>query len=142
MVNPQFTVNYLKENVRNEKSLNKSIDDQILKSAMVYTLYFSEFNKTITIDEILDLYDDEKGLLGPVNGCFTHILERVFGKFKCCHLHSAFHDAYGCFFTKYRMGHGYCYVMPENITTHCLKNSPILGHISGFIWSITNSSKY
>ena len=143
MVNPQFALNYLKENFRNVKSSNQSIDDQILKSAIIYKLlYFSEFNKSISINEILDLYDGEIGLIGPGNSCFTYILERLFGKIKCCHLHSAFHDAYGRFFTKYQRGRGYCYVIPENMTTHCLKNSPLLGHISGFIWSIINSSKY
>ena len=143
MVSPQFALNYLKENFRNVKSLNQSIDDQILKSAIIYKLlYFNEFNKLITINEILDLYDGEIGLIGPGNGCFTYILERLFGKIKCCHLHSAFHDAYGRFFMKYQRGRGYCYVIPENMTTHCLKNSPLLGHISGFIWSIIYSSEY
>ena len=96
----------------------------------------------LTISEILDLYDGEIGLLGPGNGCLTKILEKLFGKIKCCHLHSCFHDAYGRVFTKYQRGRGYCYVLPENITPHCLKNSPIIGHISGFIGSIVISNKY
>ena len=91
---------------------------------------------------MLDLYDGEIGLIGPGNSCFTQVLERLFGKFKCCHLHSAFYDAYGRFFIKYRLGRGYCYVIPKNMTTHWLKNSPIFGHVSGFIWSAINSSKY
>ena len=143
MVNPQFALKYLKENFMNIKSLNQSINDQILKSAIVYKLlYFSEFNKLITINEILDLYDGEIGLIGPGNGCLTYILERLFGKIKCFHLHSASHDAYGRFFMKHKRGRGYCYVIPKNMTTHCLKNSPLLGHISGFIWSIIHSSEY
>ena len=78
MVNPQFALNYLKENFMNIKSLNQSINDQILKSAIVYKLlYFSEFNKLITINEILDLYDGAIGLIGPGNGCLTYILERL-----------------------------------------------------------------
>ena len=80
MVNPQFVLNYLKENFMDIKSLNQSIDDQILKSDIVYKLlYFSEFNKLITINEILDLYNGEIGLIGPGNGCLTYILERLFG---------------------------------------------------------------
>ena len=110
---------------------------------MIYKLlYFSEFNKLITINEILDLYDGEIGLIGPGNGCLTYILERLFGKINFFHLHSAFHDAYGRFFMKYKRGRGYCYVIPENTTTHCLKNSSLLGHISGLIWSIIHSSEY
>ena len=38
MVNPQFALKYLKENFMNIKSLNQSIDDQILKSAMIYKI--------------------------------------------------------------------------------------------------------
>ena len=143
MVNPQFVLNYLKENFMDIKSLNQSIDDQILKSAIVYKLlYFSEFNKLITVNEILDSYDGEIGLIGPGNGCFTYTLERLFGNINFFHLHSAFHDAYGRFFTKYQRGRGYGYVIPKNMTTHCLKNSPLLGHISGLIWSMIHSREY
>ena len=143
MVDPQLALNYLKENFTDIKSLNPKINDQILKSATVYKLlYFSEFNKIITVDEILNTFDGEIGLIGPGNGCFTYTLETLFGKIKCCHLHSAFHDAYGRFFMKYKRGRGYCYVIPKNMTTHCLKNSPLLGHISGLIWSIIYSSEY
>ena len=143
MTNPQFALNHLKENFMKIKKLNQNIDDQILKSVMIYKLlYFSEFNKVLTLSEILDLYDGEIGLIGHGNGCLTKILEKLFGKIKCCHLHSCFQDAYGRFFTKYRRGRGYCYVLPENITPYCPKKSPILGHISGFIWSIFNSHRY
>ena len=83
----------------------------------------------IKINDILELYDGEIGLIGPGSGCFTHILEKLFGKIKCCHLHSAMHDAYGRFLIKYQRGRGYCYVIPENITPYCFKNSPISGHI-------------
>ena len=62
MVSPQFALKYLKENFMNVKSLNQSINDQTLKSAMVYKLlYFSEFNKLITINEIL-IYMTEKSV--------------------------------------------------------------------------------
>lgn len=143
MVNPQFALNYLKENFKNVKSLNQSIDDQILKSVIIYKLlYFSKFNKLITIDEILDLYDGEIGLISPGNGCITYVLERLVGRFRCCHLHSAFHDAYGRFYVKYQKGRGYCYVIPENMTTHYFKKSPLFGHITGFVWSVLNSSNY
>ena len=127
----------------NTQSLNQSVHDQVLKGAMIYKLlYFRECNNLITINEMLNLYDGEISFIGPKDGCFTYILDRLFGKIKCCHLHSAFHDAYGNFFTKYQTDRGYCYVLHENITPYCLNNSPIFGHISGFIWSIINSGKY
>ena len=79
---------------------------------MIYKLfYFSEFNKSITINEILDLYDGEIGVIGLGDSYFTLILEKLFCKIICCHLPSALHDAYRHLLTKYQRGRGYCYVI-------------------------------
>ena len=117
--------------------------EQIIKSALVYkTLYYIEFGGFISVKDVLKEYNGEIGLIGPGDGCFTFILERLFGKIRFFHLHSAFHDAYGRFYTKYKKGRGYCYIIPKRMTTPCLKNSPLLGNISGLIWSIYHRSEY
>ena len=91
-----------------QQKYEKYINIQILKSAMIYQyIYFCEFQEVITKENILVEQHGEIGLIGPANGCCTNILEKLFGKFKCCHMHSAFHDAYGRFYSKYKRGRGY-----------------------------------
>ena len=122
-------------------SAEHKIDIQILKSVLIcQCLYYNEFHAVVSIDDIL--LDNENGirLIGPGNGCTTGVLEKLFGKFKCCHVHSALHDAYGRCYTKYKKGRGYSYVLKKS--PKFLKTSLLFGHIAGFIWSIKNSSKF
>ena len=90
----------------------------------------------------MEEFNGDISLIDPGDGCLTFTLERLFGKIKFIRLHNAFHYAYGRFYTKYKKGRGYCYVLPENMTTYYSKNSPLLGHLSGLIWSIIHSSEY
>ena len=53
-MNPKKALQYIKTNLMYAKSMHVSVDDQILKSALVYQLlYFSEFNKVIEINSLL-----------------------------------------------------------------------------------------
>ena len=117
--------------------------EDIIKSALVYkALYYIEFGKLIHIVDVLKEFNGDINLTDPGYSCLTLALERLFGKIKYIHLNKAFHYAYGCFYKKYKKGRGYCYVLPENMTGHYMKNSPLLGYISGLIWSINHSSQY
>ena len=53
-------------------------------------------------------------------------------------MHSAFHDAYGRFYTKYKLGKGYLYALSEKYTPEWMKKCALLGHITGFLWCIKN----
>ena len=54
----------------------EKVNDVILKSALVYQyLYLNNFDTLISIDRILELNNNEIGLIGPGNGCLTHFLE-------------------------------------------------------------------
>ena len=122
-------------------SLYPEIDPQILKSCIVYQrLYGKAFKQQILVPEILNLYDQEIGKIGPGNGCMTSVCEKLFGNNNHCHQHSCFHDAYGRFYEKFKKGRGYCYAIPEKYTTNFMKKSALLGHITGFYWSIKHSS--
>ena len=140
-MNPSKVLEYLNNTFFLVQEKYENINIQILKSAMIYQyIYFCEFQDYITIEKILVEQHGEIGLIGPANGCCTSILEKLFGKFKCCHMHSAFHKAYGRFYSKYRRGRGYCYVLKR--TPKWIKKSPIFGHLTGFIWSMFNSNKF
>ena len=143
MVAPNKILEILNGMYKDLKNKYPFIHEQILKSTIAYKiLYYIEFGKVISVKDVLEEYDGEIGLIGPGDGCFTFILEKLFGEIRFFHLHSAFHDAYGRFYTKYKKGRGYCYVIPKNMTTPCLKNSSILGHLSSLFWSIIHSSEY
>ena len=139
-MNPKKALKYVRDTLFCVQTEDK-IDIQILKSVLIYQcLYYNEFHTVLFIDDILLDNENEIGLIGPGNGCLTGVLKILFGKFKCCHVHRALHDAYGRFYTKYKKGRGCCYVLKK--APKFLKASPLFGHITGFIWSIKNSSKF
>ena len=115
------------------------MNDVILKSALVYQrLHLRNFKKYISIDDVLELIDNEIGLIGPGNGCLTWFLERIFGQSDILHSHSILHDAFGRFYTHHSLDRGYTYIIPKNRTLKCLKRSPLCGHISGLIYCVFN----
>ena len=63
---------HVKHNFNDAKLKNPYIDDKILKSALVYQYFhFFYFEREISIGKILELNNDEIGLLGPGNGFIT-----------------------------------------------------------------------
>ena len=127
----------------NCKKTYPGINEQILKSAIVYKILYQFYLRDrISIPEILEMYDGEIGLIGPSNGRCTHFLEKLFGGFDCCHMHSCFHDAYGRFYQRYKRSNGYLYVFDGNWVPSWAKSSPLLGHISGFVWCMKNSQRF
>ena len=140
-MNPKKALEYVNDTLYFIQAEHKKIDEQILKSVLIYQcLYYNEFHTILSVDDILLENENEIGLIGPGNGCLTGVLEKLFGSFKCCHVHSALHDAFCRFYTKYKKGRGHCYVLKD--APKFLKASPLFGHITGFIWSIKNSSKF
>ena len=72
------TRDYVDRHFQETKQECNDVDDVILKSALVYQyLHIRNFKKYISIDEILELYNNEIGLIGPGNVCLTHFLERI-----------------------------------------------------------------
>ena len=64
------TIKYVKACLRKAKQDHPKVDDVILKSALVYQyLYLNNFDEMISIDKILELNDNEIGLIGPGDGC-------------------------------------------------------------------------
>ena len=125
------------------KKAHPETDTQILRSALVYQkLHLIHFNKIIHIQNILDEYDGEIGKIGPGDGCLTNLFcEKLFGSIDICHMHSAFHDAYGRFYTKYNAGRGYLYAISEKYTPKWVRKYALLGHITGFLWCIKNKNQ-
>ena len=75
------TIKYANHSFERTKQEHNSVNDVILKSALVYQyLHLRNFKTCISIDEVLELNDNKIGLIGPGNGCLTHFLERIFNQ--------------------------------------------------------------
>ena len=131
------TVKYVKCCFKIIKPQYKSVNDVILKSALVYQyLYLNHYDIILSIDEVLELNNNEIGLIAPGNGCLTHILEIIFNRSDILHSHSILHDAFGRFYAHNSLDRGYTYVIPENKTPSWGKTSPLCGQISGLIYCL------
>ena len=132
------TIKYVNCCFNKTKQQHKSVNDVILKSALVYQyLYLNHYDTMLSIDNILELNDNEIGLIGPGNGCLTQFLERILGQSGVLHSHSILHDAFGRFYDHYLLDRGYTYVIPENRTPKWVKRSPLCGQISGLIYCVS-----
>ena len=109
-------IEYVKVCFRKTKQDHPNVRDVILKSALVYQyLYLNNFDERISIDKILELNDNEIGLIGPGNGCLTWILERIFHQSDILHSHSILHDAFGRFYVHHSKDRGYtCLTQKQN----------------------------
>ena len=120
------TIKFVKCLFKKTKQQHNNVNDVILKSALVYQyLYLCNFDTIIPIDDILELNNNEIGLIGPGNGCLTRFLERMFGGSDILHSHSILHDAFGRFHDHYLKDRGYTYVIPKNTTPKWMKRSPL-----------------
>ena len=125
--------------ITKEQPQYNNVNDVILKSALVYQyLYLNHYDTMLSIDDILELNDNEIGLIGPGNGCLTHFLERILGQSDILHSHSILHDAFGRFYAHHSLHRGYTYVIAENRTPKFVKRSPLCGQISGLIYCAFN----
>ena len=133
------TIEYVNHSFEYAKKEHNGVNDVILKSALVYQcLHITNFDTYISIDDVLELNDNEIGLIGPGNGCLTWFLERIFNQSDILHSHSILHDAFGRFYDHYSLGRGYTYVVPDNRTPKWVKRSPLCGQISGLIYCAFN----
>ena len=127
------TIKYVKCLFKKTKQQHNNVNDVILKSALVYQyLYLCNFDEMIPINDILELNNNEIGLIGPGNGCLTWFLERISSGSDILHSHSILHDAFGRFHAHHSLDRGYSYVIPENRTPKWVKRSPLCGQITGF----------
>ena len=132
------TIEYVNCFFEEIKQQHNSVNDVILKSALVYQyLYLRNFKTHISIDDVLELNDNEIGLIGPGNGCLTHFLEKIFNQSHILHSHSILHDAFGRFYAHHSLDRGYTYIIPKNLTPKCIKRSPLCGQISGLIYCVS-----
>ena len=90
----------------------------------------------LSIDDVLELNNNEIGLIGPGNGCLTQFLERIFNQSGILHSQSIMHDAFGRFYTHHSLDRGYTYVIPKNKTPRWVKTSPLCGQVSGLIYCL------
>ena len=136
------TIKYVNCFFEETKQQHNSVNDVILKSALVYQyLYLRNFKTYISIDRVLKQIDNEIGLIGPGNGCLTQFLERIFNQSDILHSHSILHDAFGRFYDHHQLNRGYTYVIPKNRTPKCIKRSPLCSQISGLIYCISKKIK-
>ena len=135
-------IEYVNHTFERTKQEHNSVNDVILKSALVYQyLYLNNFNILISIDDILELNNNEIGLIGPGNGCLTQFLERIFNQSDILHSHSILHDAFGRFYAHHQLDRGYTYVIHKNRTPKYIKRSPLCGQISGLIYCVHKKIK-
>ena len=107
------TAKYVEYNFQKAKEKHPYLNEKILKSALAYQyLHYFYFERKITINKILELNDNELGLLGPGNGCLTWFLEKTFGWSNILTSHSILHDAFGRFYDHHELGRGYTYCIP------------------------------
>ena len=133
------TIKYVKCLFKKTKQQHNNVNDVILKSALVYQyLYLCNFDTMIPIEDILELNNNEIGLIGPGKGCLTRFLERMFGGSDILHSHSILHDAFGRFYAHHSLDRGYTYTIPKNLTPQCVKRSPLCGQVSGLIYCAFN----
>ena len=119
------------------KQEHPSVEDVILKAALVYQyVYLNNFDEMISMDRILELNDNEIGLIGPGDGCLTWILERIFHQSDILHSHIILHDAFRRFYVHHSLDRGYTYIIPQNRTSKGIKRSPLCGQISGLIYCV------
>ena len=124
--------------ITKEQPQYNNVNDVILKSALVYQyLYLNHYDTMLSIDDILELNNNEIGLIGPGNGCLTQFLERILGQSGELHSHSILHDAFGRFYTHHSLDRGYTCTIPKNLTPKCTKRSPLCGQISGLIYCVS-----
>ena len=117
------TIEYVNCFFEETKQKHNSVNDVILKSALVYQYFhLRNFKTYISIDDVLKLNDNEIGLIGPGNGCLTWFLEKIFNQSDILHSHSILHDAFGRFYTHHSLDRGYTYTIPENLTPKCVKD--------------------
>ena len=132
------TIGYVNRFFEETKRKHNSVNDVILKSALVYQyLYLCHFDISISIDEVLELNNNEIGLIGPGNRCLTWFLEKMFGGSDILRSHSIIHDAFGRFYVHHSLDRGYTYVIPKNRTPKWMKRSPLCGQISGLIYCVS-----
>ena len=123
----QEAIEYVNCLFEETKKQHNSVNDVILKSALVYQyLHLKNFASSKSINDILEINDKEIGLIGPGNGCLTHLLERIFKRFNKLHSHSILHDAFGRFYTHHSLDRGYTYIIPENLTPNWIKKISIM----------------
>ena len=97
-------IDYVNLSFERTKREHPNVYDVILKSASVYQyLYLNHFDEMISIDKVLELNNNEIGLIGPGDGCLTWILERIFHQSDILHSHSILHDAFGRFYAHYSL---------------------------------------
>ena len=136
------TIKYVNYSFKRTKQEHNSVTDVILKSALVYQyLYLNNFDIHISIDDVLELNNNQIGLIGPGNGCLTYFLEIIFNQSDILHSHSILHDAFGRFYNHHQLDRGYTYVIPKNRTPKCIKRSPLCGQISGLIYCVSKKIK-
>ena len=122
------------------KRKHYQINDTILKSALVYQyLYHLHFNTYISVSDVLELNDNEIGLIGPGNGCLTWFLERGLGWIDVLRSHGILHDAFGRFYKHYALDRGYTYAIHEDRTSIRMKKNPLCGQITGIIYCAIES---
>ena len=89
------TIEYVNRLIEETKQQHNNVNDVILKSALVYQyLYLNHYDTMLSIDDILELNNNEIGLIGPGNGCLTHFFEKILGQSDILHSHSILHDAF------------------------------------------------
>ena len=114
-------IKYVNLSFERTKREHNNVNDVILKSALVYQyLHITNFNEYISIDEVLELNNNEIGMIGPGNGYCTWLLEKLFSQSDIVRSHGILHDAFGRFYTHHLSDRGYVYVLPKNYTSKLL----------------------
>ena len=137
MVSPSKCLKHLKMHFPQMQAKYPDINLQMLKSATVYELLTLEY-----LIKYVPLPDNEIRLVRLGNLCLTHKLECLLGKHKCCPLHSTMHDVFGRFYNEHMLRPGYGNALNEIRAPKRLKTCPLLGHVSGLIWSIHSRNRY
>ena len=88
-----------------KSDFDDDVNPVIIKSALIYQYLLVKYvGIKENVKSIINSYDGEIGLIGPGNGRITCCLEALFSRYSFCHVHSAFHDAYGRFYNRYGYG--------------------------------------
>ena len=105
-----------------KSDFDESVNPVIIESALIYQYLLVKYmGKKDSVQNIINSYNGEIGLIEPGNGNITCCLEALFSRYTFCHVHSSFHDAYGRFYTRYGYGSGHCYLF-HNLPTFCKKS--------------------
>ena len=114
-----------------QKEKVRGVTDRILEPTITFQYLCTITDKDLTLEEIYEKHSD-LGLIGPVDGFLTRVLEKLFGKLKTFRKQAMLHDVFCNFYEDFEEEPGYCFASLMWLPSF-MKDEALMGQISGLI---------